>query len=78
MVPGMGPAGVTGMRTSVKFGGPPGMKITWQLPGGGFNDPSAGLTVPNADYNFVQGQVYRLRVSEILPNFPGAAVLPDA
>lgn len=89
-VPGMGPPGavaavgalVPGMqrapsnqRTAIKFTGPAGMKITWQLPSGGFNDESSGLTAP-ADYNFLQAQVYRLRLSQILPNFPGRAFYP--
>lgn len=88
-VPGMGPpgavAGVGAMvggqpvipngRTSIKFTGPAGMKITWQVPGGGFNDESTGLTAPK-EYNFVQGQVYRLRLTQILPNHPGKAFYP--
>ena len=89
-VPGMGPPGAvaavgaivpgmrspaTNQRTSVNFTGPAGMKITWQLPGGGFNDPVSGLTAPQA-YNFVQGQVYRLRLTQVLPNFPGRTFYP--
>lgn len=88
-VPGMGPpgavAGVGAMvggqpvipngRTSIKFTGPAGMKITWQVPGGGFNDESTGLTAPK-EYNFTQGQVYRLRLTQILPNHPGKAFYP--
>ncbi len=89
-VPGMGPPGAvaavgaivpgmrapaTNQRTSINFTGPPGMKITWQLPGGGFNDPATGLTAPQA-YNFVQGQVYRLRLTQVLPNFPGRTFYP--
>jgi hypothetical protein len=89
-VPGMGPPGAvaavgaivpgmrspaTNQRTSVNFTGPAGMKITWQLPGGGFNDPATGLTAPQA-YNFVQGQVYRLRLTQVLPNYPGRTFYP--
>lgn len=88
-VPGMGPpgavAGVGAMvrggpqvangRTSVKFTGPAGMKITWQLPNGSFNDEASGLTAPK-EYNFVQGQVYRLRLTQVLPNHPGKAFYP--
>ena len=89
-VPGMGPPGavaavgalVPGMqrapsnqRTSILFTGPAGMKVTWQLPHGGFNDEGSALTAPK-DYNFLQAQVYRLRLTQILPNFPGRAFYP--
>ncbi|MBA4190048.1 MAG: hypothetical protein C0467_18850 [Planctomycetaceae bacterium] len=90
-VPGMGPpgavasvghlpmGGATGAlpngRASVKFTSPAGMKVTWQLPNGGFNDEANGLTVPK-EYNFLQGQVYRLRLTQILPNHPGKAFYP--
>jgi hypothetical protein len=76
IVPGMGgPGAVAVGRTSVKFTGPAGMKVTWQMPGGGFNDESTGLTAPK-EYNFLQGQTYRLRLTQILPNFPGRAFYP--
>lgn len=89
-VPGMGPPGAvaavgalvppfrapaTNQRSSVRFTGPAGMKITWQLPTGGFNDENSGLTAPK-EYNFVQGQVYRLRLTQVLPNFPGRSFYP--
>ena len=89
-VPGMGPSGAvaavgamnpmmrmapTNQRTSVRFTGPANMKITWQLPTGGFNDEASGLTAPK-EYNFLQGQVYRLRLSSILPNFAGRSFYP--
>src|SRR5262249_7779508 len=74
IVPGMQPP-APNMRSSIRFTGPPGMKITWQLPGGGFNDEASGLTAPK-EYNFVQGQVYRLRLSQILPNSPGRPFSP--
>ena len=75
--PGRGPAmAPNGMRTSIRFTGPAGMKVTWQLPTGGFNDEGSGLTAPK-EYNFVQGQVYRLRLSQILPNFPGRTFYPS-
>jgi hypothetical protein len=90
-VPGMGPPGAvaafgamntmamrmapSNQRTSIRFTGPAGMKITWQLPNGGFNDEASGLTAPTA-YNFLQSQVYRLRLSQILPNFPGRTFYP--
>lgn len=88
--PGMGPPGavaavgalnpalraaITNQRTSIRFTGPAGMKVTWQLPGGAFNDEATGLTAPK-EYNFLQGQVYRLRLSQVLPNFPGRWFYP--
>lgn len=88
--PGMGPAGAVAAvgalglhagqglpngRASIKFTSPAGMKVTWQLPGGGFNDEANGLTAPK-EYNFLQGQVYRLRLTQILPNHPGKAFYP--
>lgn len=89
-VPGMGPPGavaavgalpVSGRpgavvgRTSIRFTGPAGMKVTWQLPNGSFNDETSGLTAPK-EYNFLQAQTYRLRLSQILPNFPGKSFYP--
>jgi hypothetical protein len=78
MVPGMGGPGTGALpngRSSIKFTGPAGMKVTWQLPGGGFNDEATGLTAPK-EYNFLQGQVYRLRLTQILPNHPGKSFYP--
>lgn len=76
IVPGMGAhAGMTNGRTSVKFTGPAGMKVTWQLPNGEFNSEANGLTAPK-EYNFVQGQVYRLRLTQVLPNHPGKSFYP--
>ena len=87
-VPGMGPPGAvaavgsmnpnmrsapSNQRTSIRFTSPAGMKITWQLPNGSFNEK--GLTAP-VDYNFLQSQVYRLRLKDILPNFPGRTFYP--
>jgi len=74
IVPGMQPPAIN-QRTSIRFTGPAGMKITWQLPGGGFNDEATGLTAPK-EYNFLQGQVYRLRLTQVLPNFPGRTFYP--
>ncbi len=62
-------------RSSIKFTGPAGMKITWQLPTGGFNSEATGLTAPK-EYNFLQGQTYRLRLTQVLPNFPGKSFYP--
>jgi hypothetical protein len=72
--PGMG-GGVPNGRTSINFTGPAGMKVTWQLPDGNFNAEAAGLTAP-APYNFLQGQVYRLRLTQVLPNHPGRSFYP--
>jgi hypothetical protein len=76
LVPGMGGAGAMAPgRTSIKFTGPAGMKITWQLPTGDFNPETVGLTAPK-EYNFLQGQVYRLRLTQVLPNHPGKSFYP--
>jgi hypothetical protein len=70
-----GQAAMANGRTSIKFTGPAGMKVTWQLPTGGFNDEATGLTAPK-EYNFLQGQTYRLRLTQVLPNFPGRSFYP--
>jgi hypothetical protein len=62
----LGPRFTTG-RTQVRFAAPLAMKIGWQTP-----DPNAPvvaftgpqLTTPDR-YNFVQGQIYRLKLSSI-------------
>ena len=87
-VPGMGPPGAvaavgampmgmpqtSNLRSSIRFANPAGMKVTWQLPGGVFNDEGSGLTTPK-EYNFPQSQVYRLRLSQVA-NFPGKTFYP--
>jgi hypothetical protein len=45
------------------------------LPTGEFNAEAAGLTAPK-EYNFLQGQVYRLRLTQVLPNHPGKSFYP--
>jgi hypothetical protein len=75
--PGMGRGGM-GMpngRSSINFTGPAGMKVTWQLPDGSFNDEATALTAPK-EYNFLQGSVYRLRLTSILPDHPGKSFYP--
>lgn len=62
-------------RSSINFTGPAGMKVTWQLPDGSFNDEANALTAPK-EYNFLQGQVYRLRLTSILPDHPGRSFYP--
>jgi hypothetical protein len=60
-------------RTSIKFTGPAGMSITWQLANGQFSEQ--GLKAPAA-YNFLQGQIYRLRLSNLGPDFVGDTFYP--
>ena len=72
---GGAPGAMVNGRSSVRFTGPAGMKITWQLPTGAFNDEATGLTAPK-EYNFLQGQTYRLRLTQVLPNFPGKSFYP--
>jgi hypothetical protein len=64
-------------RSQVYFLDPNGMKIGWQT-GGGPNGEKmylpAQLTVP-ARYNFNQGFIYRLKLTDI-PGRPGAALYP--
>jgi len=63
-------------RTSVRFVGPAGMKVSWYAPGaeskGGFM--ATQLTVPGR-YNFVQAAIYRIKLSSI-PNRPGLELYP--
>ncbi|MGL4423785.1 MAG: hypothetical protein ACRCZF_24235 [Gemmataceae bacterium] len=56
----MGPV-VTNQRTSIKFTNPAGMKVRWLGPTG-YTEPP--LSTP-ANYNFLQGNVYRLKLSDI-------------
>jgi hypothetical protein len=63
-------------RTEVRFVGPTGMKISWYVPsadGRGAFSPSF-LTAP-ARYNFLQGALYRLKLSDIA-NRPGLELYP--
>lgn len=72
---GMGRAAMANGRSSINFTGPAGMKVTWQLPDGSFNDEANALTAPK-EYNFLQAQVYRLRLTSILPDYPGKSFYP--
>jgi len=58
-------------RTSVRFSDPPEMRITWYGPNG-LSDTV--LTTP-ARYNFAQGGIYRLKLSNI-PGRPGVDLYP--
>jgi hypothetical protein len=80
IIPGMGGPGyarpgLAAGRTSINFTGPAGMKVTWQLPDTSFSPEANALTAPK-EYNFLQGQVYRLRLTQILPDHPGRAFYP--
>ena len=77
-----GPAGMQTMppfmrrRTEVRFVSPNGMKISWYVPssdGRGAFTPSF-LTAP-ARYNFLQGAIYRLKLTNIA-NRPGLELYP--
>ena len=72
----MGPMPGMQKRTEVRFVGPNGMKISWYVPSGdgkGAFSPSF-LTAP-ARYNFLQGALYRLKLSDIA-NRPGLELYP--
>lgn len=58
-------------RSAVRFAGPAGMKVSW-LVGESFHDRD--LVAPAA-FNFVQGEVYRLRLTG-LPKYPNAKFYP--
>jgi hypothetical protein len=73
--PGTGYGAMCTGRSSINFAGPAGMKVTWQLLDGSFNPEKDALTAPK-EYNFLQGQVYRLRLTSILPDHPGKAFYP--
>jgi len=73
--PGCGPRWPT-RRTSVRFVGPNGMKISWPGPFGETR-PTAGANQIEAPgrYNFLQGAIYRLKLTD-LPNRPGVDLYP--
>jgi len=60
-LPPFAPRMLSNMRTEVRFGDPAGMKVTWYGPNA-FND--VPLETP-ARYNFLQGGVYRLKLSSV-------------
>jgi hypothetical protein len=63
-------------RTEVSFVGPNGMKVSWFAP---TPDGRAGFSNTRIDvpgrYNFVQGAIYRLKLSDI-PNRPAVELYP--
>jgi hypothetical protein len=84
---GAGGAGQPGrrfpnVRSQVYFVDPPGMKIGWQTAAGGAERVylPAQLTVP-ARYNFMQGYIYRLKITDIpgrnLTLYPTIEVAPS-
>lgn len=77
--PGGGPMGgrqFANTKSQIYFVDPPGMKIGWQASAGG--QPvylPAQLTAP-ARYNFQQGYIYRLKLSDIASR-PGLVLYPS-
>lgn len=63
-------------RTQIIFNDPAGMKVTWFAPG---KDGAPGFTAQALDlpgrYNFLQGAIYRLKLSNI-PNRPEMNLYP--
>ncbi len=75
---GMNPGGrqFANTKSQVYFVDPPGMRIGWQTSAGG--QPiwlNSQLSAP-ARYNFTQGYVYRLKLTDI-PGRPGLALYPS-
>lgn len=62
-----------GMTSQIAFVGPEGMSVTWDVSAPGAFDSQA-LTCP-ARYNFPQGAIYRLKMSNV-PGRPGAELYP--
>lgn len=76
-LPAYAPRMLGNARTEVRFGDPPGMKVTW-FGANGFND--IPLETPSR-YNFLQGGVYRLKLSSVANRvekvyYPTLEVLP--
>lgn len=64
------------VRSQIYFVDPPGMKIGWQTVAGGVDRVylPGQLSVP-ARYNFLQGYIYRLKLTDI-PGRPGLQLYP--
>jgi hypothetical protein len=71
-----GQGNFSAQRTSVRFAGPNGMKVTWYVPGEDGKPQLAptSLEVPGR-YNFTQAAIYRLKLSNI-PGRPGLELYP--
>jgi hypothetical protein len=63
----------TGMTSQIHFGGPEGMTVNWDVAAPGAFD-SQPVVCP-ANYNFPQGAIYRLRLSNI-PGREGVELYP--
>lgn len=61
-------------RTSIHFSGPAGMKVMWLLSDGSFNEADA-LVAPK-EYNFLQGQSYRLQAKVASASAAGRTFYP--
>jgi hypothetical protein len=77
-----GPGGAAGrrfpnVRSQLFFVAPVGMKVGWQTAAGGGERVymPAQLTVP-ARYNFPQGYIYRLKITDLGANRPGLVLYP--
>lgn len=68
---GMGPAPVMPQTTQVRFVGPDGMQIGWQIPGG----YAENQVMAPGSYNFLQGATYRLKLASI-PGRDGLSLYP--
>jgi hypothetical protein len=73
---GGAPAAAQAPRTQVRFAGPSGMQIRWQVvaPDGKASFSEPPLEAPGR-FNFVRGATYRLKLSRIA-GFPGLELYP--
>jgi hypothetical protein len=77
-----GPMPYLAQRTEVRFLAPSGMKVAWFAPSPGSKNgfTAQALDVPGR-YNFLQGAVYRLKLTDVpdragIPYFPTLEVVP--
>lgn len=69
-------ARVAAQRTSVRFVGPAGMKISWYAPSPDSKNGFSGTAIEAPGrYNFPQAAIYRLKLSDI-PGRPGLELYP--
>jgi len=62
-------------RSQIAFISPVGMKVGWEVAVGGTKTfAPEQLTVPGR-YNFAQGAIYRLKLTDV-PNYPGVSFYP--